>query len=54
MTLNPTVFDALEGLLQMISDSIFSAKDTAEKPMFYLLSTVYTWDDIIKEAKPSE
>jgi hypothetical protein len=54
MTLNPSVFGALEGVLQMISDSIFSAKDTTEKSMFYLLSTVYVWDDIIKEAKPSE
>ncbi|EHK99317.1 hypothetical protein GLAREA_08724 [Glarea lozoyensis ATCC 20868] len=53
MGLQPTVYGALEGVLKMISDSIFSAENTTEKSMFYLLSTVYTWDEITKDVQPT-
>lgn len=54
LKLNPTVFGALEGILKMISESIFQARESTQKSMFYLLCSVYAWDDIMKIIIPSE
>ena len=54
MELSPTVFGALESVLTTIENSIFQVKDTDEKSMFWLLATVYVWDDVLQEIRPCE